>query len=79
VGAVESSPCRRQLDPGTGGARLNLRPGKIYRQFGLCDEILDAVPAYYGIEPPELFDAAQKVADGGTARGGQTRTGSAAG
>ncbi|NUO79110.1 hypothetical protein HUU05_03465 [candidate division KSB1 bacterium] len=38
-------------------AALNLRMGKIYRKFGLYNEILDAVPTYYGIEPPELFDA----------------------
>jgi hypothetical protein len=37
--------------------RLNLRVGKIYRHFGLYNEILDAVPTYFGIEPPELFDA----------------------
>jgi hypothetical protein len=36
---------------------LNLRLGKIYRRFGLYNEILDAVPTYMGIEPPELFDA----------------------
>ncbi|HCV42196.1 MAG TPA: hypothetical protein DGH68_01840 [Bacteroidetes bacterium] len=36
---------------------LNLRIGKIYRKFGLYNEILDAVPTYYGIEAPELFDA----------------------
>lgn len=35
---------------------LNFRLGKIYRKFGLYNEILDAVPTYYGIEPPELFD-----------------------
>ncbi len=35
---------------------LNVRIGKIYRKFGLYNEILDAVPTYYGIEPPELFD-----------------------
>jgi hypothetical protein len=38
-------------------ALFNLRFGKIYRKFGLYNEILDAVPTYYGIEPPELFDA----------------------
>ncbi|MDZ7269758.1 MAG: hypothetical protein ONB48_20750 [candidate division KSB1 bacterium] len=38
-------------------AALNLRMGKVYRKFGLYNEILDAVPTYYGIEPPELFDA----------------------
>ena len=36
---------------------LTLRFGKIYRKFGLYNEILDAVPTYYGIEPPELFDS----------------------
>jgi hypothetical protein len=36
---------------------FSLRMGKIYRQFGLYNEILDAVPTYIGIEPPELFDA----------------------
>jgi hypothetical protein len=35
---------------------VNVRLGKIYRKFGLYNEILDAVPTYYGIEPPELFD-----------------------
>lgn len=35
---------------------LTVRMGKIYRKFGLYNEILDAVPTYYGIEPPELFD-----------------------
>ena len=35
---------------------FKLRLGKIYRKFGLYNEILDAVPTYYGIEPPELFD-----------------------
>ncbi len=34
----------------------NFRFGKIYRRFGLYNEILDAVPSYYGIEPPEAFD-----------------------
>lgn len=35
---------------------FNIRAGKIYRKFGLYNEILDAVPTYYGIEPPEIFD-----------------------
>jgi hypothetical protein len=35
---------------------LQVRLGKIYRKFGLYNEILDAVPTYYGIEAPELFD-----------------------
>jgi len=35
---------------------LNVRIGKMYRKFGIYNEILDAVPTYIGIEPPELFD-----------------------
>ena len=35
---------------------LTVRVGKMYRKFGLYNEILDAVPTYYGIEPPEIFD-----------------------
>ena len=35
---------------------LNVRVGKTYRRFGLYNEMLDAVPTYMGIEPPELFD-----------------------
>ena len=35
---------------------FTFRLGKSYRKFGLYNEILDAVPTYYGIEPPELFD-----------------------
>ena len=35
---------------------LNLRAGKMYRRFGLYNEILDAVPTFIGIEPPEIFD-----------------------
>lgn len=35
---------------------LSLRLGKTYRRFGLYNEILDAVPSYAGVEPPELFD-----------------------
>ncbi len=35
---------------------LNIRLGRSYRRFGLYNEILDAVPTYIGIEPPELFD-----------------------
>ena len=36
--------------------RVLLRVGKTYRRFGLYNEILDAVPTFIGIEPPELFD-----------------------
>lgn len=35
---------------------FNVRIGKVYRKFGLYNEVLDAVPTYYGIEPPEAFD-----------------------
>lgn len=35
---------------------LNVRAGKTYRRFGLYNEILDAVPTFIGIEPPEMFD-----------------------
>jgi len=38
------------------GDYLKFRIGKLYRPFGLYNEILDAVPTYIGIEPPELFD-----------------------
>ena len=36
---------------------FRIRLGRVYRKFGLYNEILDAVPTYYGIEPPELFDS----------------------
>jgi hypothetical protein len=35
---------------------LILRAGKLYRRFGLSNEILDATPTFIGIEAPELFD-----------------------
>jgi len=38
------------------GDLLAVRAGKMYRRFGLYNEILDAVPTFIGIEPPELFD-----------------------
>lgn len=38
------------------GDKLRLRTGKLYRRFGLYNEILDAVPTFIGIESPELFD-----------------------
>jgi hypothetical protein len=38
------------------GRYLNVRAGKTYRRFGLYNEILDAVPTFIGIEPPEIFD-----------------------
>jgi len=38
------------------GDALAVRAGKLYRRFGLYNEVLDAVPTFIGIEPPELFD-----------------------
>jgi hypothetical protein len=38
------------------GRYLLVRAGKTYRRFGLYNEILDAVPTFIGIEPPEIFD-----------------------
>ncbi|MFN0247242.1 MAG: hypothetical protein ACKV2T_10170 [Kofleriaceae bacterium] len=35
---------------------FNFRIGKTYRRFGLYNEVLDAVPTFIGIEPPEMFD-----------------------
>jgi hypothetical protein len=35
---------------------FNFRIGKTYRRFGLYNEILDAIPTFIGIEPPEMFD-----------------------
>ena len=38
------------------GNYLAIRGGKLYRRFGLYNEILDAVPTFIGIEPPEILD-----------------------
>ncbi len=38
------------------GRYLAVRAGKLYRRFGLYNEILDATPTFIGIEPPEIFD-----------------------
>ena len=38
------------------GEAMKYRIGKMYRFFDIYNEILDAVPTYIGIEPPELFD-----------------------
>lgn len=38
------------------GEHLKFRIGKLYRPFGLYNEILDAVPTFIGIEPPEFLD-----------------------
>jgi hypothetical protein len=44
------------IEAAIGGDLLAVRAGKLYRPFGLYNEVLDAVPTYIGIEPPELFD-----------------------
>ena len=36
--------------------KLKIRSGKIYRRFGQFNELLDAIPTYLGMEPPELYD-----------------------
>ncbi|UCH15110.1 MAG: hypothetical protein JSV22_03875 [Bacteroidales bacterium] len=36
--------------------KLKIRVGKMYRRFGQFNELLDAIPTYLGMEPPELFD-----------------------
>lgn len=36
--------------------KLKIRTGKIYRTFGVYNELLDAVPTYIGTEPPEHLD-----------------------
>ncbi|MSP73128.1 MAG: hypothetical protein EXR76_13365 [Myxococcales bacterium] len=41
------------------GRYLSLRSGKLYRRFGLYNEILDASPTFIGIEPPGIFDKDQ--------------------
>lgn len=38
------------------GDWLSLRTGKLYRRFGLYNEVLDAVPQFNGIEAPEYLD-----------------------
>ena len=38
------------------GDSLKMRIGKLYRPFDLYNELLDAVPTYIGIEPPEHLD-----------------------
>jgi hypothetical protein len=38
------------------GNTLAIRAGKLYRRFGIYNEILDAVPTFIGIEPPEILD-----------------------
>jgi len=38
------------------GDYLTVRAGKTYRMWGIYNEILDAMPTFIGIEPPEMFD-----------------------
>jgi hypothetical protein len=38
------------------GELLLVRAGKLYRPWGLYNEILEEVPSYIGIEAPEMFD-----------------------
>ncbi len=38
------------------GSKLKVRVGKSYKKFGLYNEILDAVPTYYAIEPPQFLN-----------------------
>lgn len=52
----ESIELRNMWGEYTFNSYAALRIGKMYRRFGLYNEILDAVPTYIGIEPPELFD-----------------------
>lgn len=37
------------------GDYLNLRAGKLYRRFGLYNEILDTAPSFIGVELPVVF------------------------
>lgn len=41
----------------------NFRLGKIYRRFGLYNEIRDAAPFYYGSELPEIVQLEHKIFD----------------
>src|SRR5689334_8186475 len=38
------------------GQALAVRVGRMYRRFGLYNEIFDAAPTYIGIQAPELID-----------------------
>ncbi len=38
------------------GQALAVRAGKMYRRFGLYNEILDATPTFIGIKEPEILD-----------------------
>jgi hypothetical protein len=37
------------------GDSLDIRAGKLYRCFGLCDEIIETAPSFIGIEVPTVF------------------------
>lgn len=55
-GASEIDPRSAWVNASLYGDYIAVRAGKMYRKFGIYNEILDAVPTYMGIEPPELFD-----------------------
>jgi hypothetical protein len=56
-GGADTIDVRNVWGEYSGSEQCNIRIGKMYRKFGLYNEILDAVPTYIGIEPPELFDS----------------------
>ncbi len=39
------------------GERLAVRAGRMYRRFGLYNEMLDATPTFMGIREPEILDS----------------------
>lgn len=55
-GAGNISVRNAWVEKSLAGDYLKFRIGKMYRPFGIYNEILDAVPTYIGIEAPELFD-----------------------
>ncbi|MCH2533899.1 MAG: hypothetical protein MK008_05610 [Bdellovibrionales bacterium] len=55
-GAGNISVRNAWVEKSLAGDYLKFRIGKLYRPFGIYNEILDAVPTYIGIEAPELFD-----------------------
>lgn len=55
-GANGGAAIRNSWGEYNGSNAFNLRVGRMYRRFGLYNEVLDATPTYYGIEPPETFD-----------------------
>ena len=58
-GGIDDNPLgvrNAWVEVGLWGQYVQVRAGKTYRRFGLYNEILDAVPTFIGVEPPELFD-----------------------